>query len=188
MDDRAQMIFTGFCRQVRNRSKQHKTAIGLLCANSLHTPALAMLRQELDSLVRLEYLLSIKNNAEQKHLIECSFRGDRWTEAGKKRPVTDRKMVETARMRLPWSVLVYEIGCSFVHLSNLHDYQQRQPADLLSKVKLDELVRYLTHYHGGALDDRSTFEDLFNYVPRVFQKVSDNVERRLQDLEKQMAR
>jgi hypothetical protein len=180
-------VLAGFSRQVRNRSRQHKIAIGLLYANNLYTPALAMLRQELDSLIRLEYLLSRGDRAQQEQLIESSVTGKAWTEPAKRNRVTDRTMVEAARMKLPWSALVYEIGCSFVHLSNLHDYQQRKPAEVLSKDKLDELIRYLTYYHGGLLDDRSTFEDLFDYVPRIFEKVSDNVERRLEDLEKELA-
>ena len=187
MDEKTQITFSNFCRQVRIRSRQHKAAIGLLCASNLYAPAISTLRQELDSLIRLEYLLAERDPVQQQQLIEFTVVGKQWTEAGKRSRITDRAMVEAASTKHSWSALVYEIGCSFVHLSNLHDYQNHKPADLLPKTKLDELIRYLTYYQGALIDHQSTFKGLFFYVPHVFEKVSGNVEGRLLALETKMA-
>lgn len=47
-----------FCRQVRSRSKEHQKAIGLLSEAGLAGQMVAILRQELDSMVRVIYLLA----------------------------------------------------------------------------------------------------------------------------------
>lgn len=57
------------------------------------------------------------------------------------------------------------------------------PFSTLSKVELESLIRYLIDYHGGGISEHATFDDLFAYVPAVFQKVSGNVEHRLENLE-----
>jgi hypothetical protein len=47
-----------FCRQVRSRSKEHQQAMRLLSGASLAGQMVAILRQELDSMVRVIYLLA----------------------------------------------------------------------------------------------------------------------------------
>jgi hypothetical protein len=172
-----------FCRQIQNRSIESQAAIPWLCSNFLYSPAIAILRQELDSLIRLEYLLSLEQD-ERNQLIEFSVTGKTWTKPGTNSRLTDKAMVEGAGKHLPWSALVYKIGCSFIHLSNLHDYQNQQPVDVLSKADLESLIRYVREYHGGVLNKDSTFEEFFQFIPEIFQKGSKNVERRIEALEK----
>ena len=40
-------------------------------------------------------------------------------------------MVDLAQGLHGWTQLVYRFGCSFIHLSDLHDYQARDPFNLL---------------------------------------------------------
>ncbi len=54
MDDTEQ-----FCRLVRERSIEHKKAIHFLFGNRLAGQMLSILRQELDSLVRVIFLLTL---------------------------------------------------------------------------------------------------------------------------------
>jgi hypothetical protein len=60
------------------------------------SPAFSILRQELDSMVRVIYLLQ-QNVVERVRLISLTLDGDKWqveTNNGKMRHVTDRDMVD----------------------------------------------------------------------------------------------
>ena len=50
---------TIFCRQVRKRSQENREALTLLHRNTLTGNIMSVLRQDLDSMVRRIYLLSI---------------------------------------------------------------------------------------------------------------------------------
>jgi hypothetical protein len=58
-----------------------------------------ILRQELDSLIRVLYLLAISDLEERNRLMACTINGERWkitTPKGKQTVVTDAMMVEVS--------------------------------------------------------------------------------------------
>jgi hypothetical protein len=119
-----------FCRQIRNRSNEHRQAVHLLSYAELPSQIVSILRQELDSMVRVVYLLTIPDMILRDELIKASVEGNQWeltTTKGKKRRVTDKEMVELANHLQGWTRSVYRFGCAFIHLSNFHDYQDRDP-------------------------------------------------------------
>src|SRR5262249_40018997 len=114
-----------FCRQVRARSAEHREAIHLLHGRRLLSQVVAILRQELHSMVRVIFLLSIGDRPYRQQLIDGSVNGEKWTVKGKKACITDREMVELAQTLQGWTQSVYKFGCAFIHLSSFHDYQHR---------------------------------------------------------------
>ena len=93
-----------------------------------------ILRQELDSTVRVIFLLSQCDHRLRTQLLEQAVCGEAWTVPtpnGKLKKVRDREMVDLAQGLHGWTQLVYRFGCSFIHLSDLHDYQARDPFNLL---------------------------------------------------------
>jgi hypothetical protein len=68
-----------FIRQIRSRSLEHGRAIDLLASSGLAGQMISVLRQELDSMVRVIYLLT-QNLARQELLIDASVRGEKWTQ------------------------------------------------------------------------------------------------------------
>ena len=105
------------------------------------------------------------------------------TQDGKGRKVTDRDLVEAADLHDGWSERVYRFGCSFIHLSSLHDHQARDPFAALPLDEREIVVDQLNYYHGAALSSDSTFDEVAELIPKVMQKVTSNLEYSLKDLE-----
>src|SRR5580692_3874626 len=92
---------TTFCRQVRARSSEHSEAI--LAVRALPGQMVSILRQELDSMVRVIFLLSQKDMEYRKKLIEDAVTGKKWTHPNSRKAITDREMVNLANHLHGWS-------------------------------------------------------------------------------------
>lgn len=174
---------TVFCRQVRTRSIENTKAMHLVWLNNMPGQVLSIMRQELDSFVRVIYLLSIKDRDHRKSLISQSVNGIRWTAKDSKHKVTDREMVELANHLHGWVAHAYKFGCAFIHLSRFHDYRQRDPVDTLTDKDNEEIRRALSYYHGRDAERELSFTDITFYLPMVFDKISSNLQYYLKQLE-----
>lgn len=171
-----------FCRQVRNRSLEHQAAMKLLGEAGLIGQMAAILRQELDSMVRVIYLLA-QSEVRRAQLLSLSVNGERWHQQQSKAAVTDRQMVELATHLQGWTNSVYKFGCAFIHLSSMHDYNDRDPLINLPSKEREDIIAHCRHYHGGPCADRTTFTDLVPYLPRVMEKIASNLECYVKSLE-----
>jgi hypothetical protein len=172
-----------FCRQIRARSDEHRASIRLVYHEGLLSQVLAILRQELDSMIRVIYLLSISDMPYREALIKASVEGRKWTAKGSKRRITDREMVDLANKLEGWTESVYRFGCAFIHLSSFHDYQERDPMDIISDEEKGAIIKHMRAYHGGPLQDEPKLKELVPYLPMVFNKIADNLECYVKDLE-----
>ena len=172
-----------FCRQIRARSVEHKKAILLLYNNELPSQVVAVLRQELDSMIRVIYLLTISDKNYRAELIRASVEGKPWTKKDSRKRITDRDMVNIANQLQGWTESVYKFGCGFIHLSNFHDYQQRDPMTAVSRSEKDAILKHMRYYHGGPQIPNPKFSDLIPYLPMVFEKIAENLECYVKDLE-----
>jgi len=168
-----------FARQVRRRSKEHKLAMTLLCSHQLYGLMVSVLRQELDSMVRVIFLLGQELPIRDK-LIADSVYGRKWR-IGREQ-VTDRRMVEFAQELHGWTASVYKFGCAFIHLSALHDYSARDPLQLLPVNEREDILDHCRHYHGGPVNPEAGFRDLVPFLPNALKKVADNLDWHLDDL------
>ncbi len=146
---------------------------------------MSILRQELDSLVRVLYLLTIPDIEERKRLMACTVNGERWktkNPKGKHVTVTDAMMVEASKQFEGWASSVYKFGCAFIHLSNFHGYNDSNPLETLTDQEKLDVLNHMRHYHHGPESDNPTFKDLARYFPGVFDKIKSNLESYLDDL------
>lgn len=171
-----------FLRQVLSRSSDHRQAMRVLTDANIPSQMVAILRQELDSMVRVIYLLS-QPMPRRLALIEAAVKGEQWRQLAGNARVTDREMVELAQELQGWTRSVYKFGCAFIHLSNLHDYNDRDPLKLLADDERDAILEHCRHYHGGPDCDRPSFPDLIPYLPLALAKISDNLEHYLEELQ-----
>lgn len=171
-----------FCRQVRSRSNEHQQAMLLLSGANLAGQMVSILRQELDSMVRVIYLLAQPLDR-RALLIESSVNGEKWSQQNSKGRVTDKEMVELAQHLQGWTQSVYKFGCAFIHLSCLHDYNDRDPLRQLSNEERADILNHCRSYHGGPTTSEPTFLDLVPYFPKVLKKIADNLECYLNSLE-----
>ena len=172
---------------IRNRSEENRRAIRCFAGpHEVLSPALSILRQELDSMVRVIYLLSVKELDERQRLIGSTLHGERWriqTPKGKWRDVTDREMVDFAQQLQGWTQSVYRFGCSFVHLSDFHNHLAENPFDKLAESERQDILSYMRYYHGHTRSDNLDMTELALYVPQIFEKISANLECYLEQLE-----
>jgi hypothetical protein len=170
-----------FIRLTRDRSHDNLRAIMSLHFQGLYGQETAILRQELDSLIRVCYLLTITDPNERLRLIDDTLNGVKWVINGKS--LTDRKMVNIAQQYNHWAPEVYDFGNSFTHLTNYHDFKTTDPLLQLDASRKTAIRRYLNTYHFFSDGDAVTFNNVVPFIPRVAQKVSDNLNRYLDDLE-----
>lgn len=161
-------------------------AMQLITERGLTSVAVGLLRQELDSLVRVLFLLAQSDRALRSSLVSAAISGERWrvpTPVGGSALVTDRDLIEAADRYTGWSRRVYLFGSSFIHLSDRHDHQARDPFKALPVEERDVIVEQLNHYHGAALTAESGFDEVAALVPRVLNKISCSLENNLNRLE-----
>lgn len=181
---------TIFLDQVKNRSIENKRAFRLLFESNLYGVAIGILRQELDSLIRLSYLWIPETSVEvAQSLVEKSVSGDKWkvvNHKGKEVKLTDRDMLNLASHLGGWEQTIYMFGCKLIHLSDYHLYLDKDPFETIPQSEKEEIIGYLLAYHNYPKTD-ICFDDLVDYLPKVMDKLSDNVEFYIEELPDKMA-
>ena len=168
-------------RQTKSRSEEHRRAVAALVNANAYGQIISILRQELDSMVRVIYLLSIP--LDRRHeLISESIEGVKWRKEGSRASVTDKEMVDLSQKLSGWTQSVYKFGCAFIHLSSFHDYEYRDPVARIPDNERLDLISHCRHYHGGPTSDHPTFHDFIPYLPDVFEKIASNLECYLKEL------
>jgi hypothetical protein len=141
--------------------------------NGSYGIAIGLLRQEIDTFVRLVYLDAIgKRRAHQ--LIEEFAAGKRWTVLGSKKRITDREMVDVAAQRYFGVEIAYRFGCELIHLSKLHDYKSVDPFSVIDVEEQRVIVQFLHDYHGYP-DGDIDFGRFSKLLPVVMNKISGKV-------------
>jgi hypothetical protein len=109
--------------------------------------------------------------------------GKKWSQQNSKGAVTDKEMVDLSQSLQGWTRSVYKFGCAFIHLSCLHDYNDRDPLRQLPIEEQNDILQHCRCYHGGPSSNEPTFFDLVPYFPRVLEKIAANLECYLTRLE-----
>ncbi len=106
------------------------------------------------------------------------LRGERWTQITAKKkivPIKDVELKQYAADNHSWVSVAYEYSSKFIHLTNLWDYDGPDPLLTISANDRETMRSYLETYHCFARTD-VTMADLIEYLPKVFEKIRDNVE------------
>lgn len=172
-----------FCRQVRKRSQENREALCLLHRNALMGNVMGVLRQELDSMIRCIFLLSVTDRQYRERLLHDSAIGNPWRNKDGRGKVTDRDMVDLSSRLHGWTQNVYAFGCGFIHLSAFHDYSDRDPFDSLTPEDRHDIAHYLHQYHGVVMEHSTKLRDIEFVLPAIFTKISDNLEWYVRELE-----
>ena len=148
-----------FCRQVSSRSRENLSAFFLLFQEKHYGNALSIIGQEIDSMIRVVYLLTISDLDYRKKLVGDSVEGRGWKHKGTGKRITDREMVEVSTNFEFWLREAYKIRNGIIHLSNLHDYKERDPLTLIPKQDKREIIKHLRRYHGGPRHPKPICEE-----------------------------
>jgi hypothetical protein len=176
-----------FTALVRERSRQHQAAFEHLMREGLHAPALSLVRQELDSMIRVIFLLGL-SKPERSRLIRASLRGIQWTRPSKTNPaknvrITDREMADYAQNHHRWVQQVYRYGCNLIHLSDWHGYEQHDPTKNMTEIERNDVRAAMEQARGRHLEPIS-FCSLLEHAPYAIKKIAGNLECYVKDLER----
>ena len=180
------------CRLITARSEENKQSAKLLLENKLYSVAIGILRQEIDSLLRISLLYNeskAHSPARARKMIRDLVNGEQWTRSSKKGKavrITDREMLNAYRNAMGWEKLVYDFGCQLIHLSNLHDYRHADPVVSLPKNTKSEIILYLTQCHEYE-ETELNLDSLVQYLPKVIDKICDNTNYFVEAFEKTMS-
>ncbi len=176
-------LINEFCKTVRERSIEHQKAVSILLENGIIGLAITVLRQEIDSLIRVSYLCSLgANSVELERLIANFVSGEKWdreTQNGQKR-ITDRQMVDL--VATGWVTTVYDLGCKLIHLSEYHSYNRNDPFLKLNSESKTKIINYLKHHHEYPYETISK-EQFTSYISKILKKIVDNTEYYLREIE-----
>ncbi len=168
-----------FCDMIRKRSEENRRAMLCFARHiDVLSPAVSILRQELDSMIRVIYLLSIKDLAERNKLVHLTMTGRKWKRLnakGKIQEIRDNDMVDIADNLQNWTRFVYEFGCAFIHLSDFHNHYSKNPFSRLPTTEKTAIINHMRNYHGGPAMDNPSIEQLSIFLPNIFEKISGNL-------------
>lgn len=156
-----------FVRIVKERSLENISSIMPLFEQEHYGTCIPLLRQELDSLIRVCYL-NKQSLSERKRLINDTILGVEWRKNENR--ITDRKMVNIANQYNHWASDVYDFGNCFTHLTNFHDYKTEDPILSIQKEKKEIIKKYLSYYHGFSKDKEINTQNILPDIPKVVQK------------------
>ncbi|WP_146140471.1 hypothetical protein [Zobellella endophytica] len=170
---------TIFRDQAKLRSAENQKAFEVLINNGCYGVAAGLLRQELDTLIRVTYLCYEDLDIEYgRQLIKDSVEGRRWKKInlkGKSVPITDREMVNLAKHLGGWEGYVYDFGCKFIHLSDAHYYEFVDPIEKISTEDKELIISYLKEKHEYPHEEL-TFELVKPFLPSVMEKIANSIE------------
>ena len=92
-----------------------------------------------------------------------------------------------------WEQRVYDFGNRFVHLTEAHNYTERDPFIALPQDDRKAIIEYLDHYHRGksgieVLSVDSPFDDVASYAPHVLAKIADSTRYGVEALGREITR
>jgi len=110
--------------------------------------------------------------------------GQKWKTPGNKQ-ITDREMVDLADSFHGWANSVYKFGCAFIHLSLYlyHEYAFNDSFKNLDFAEISSIKSHLNSYHGYPISQDLTMESIAPFLPMVFNKIADNAEYYINNLE-----
>ena len=167
-----------FIELIQSRSKENEESL----TDDFHKrrigKCISTLREELDSFIRVIYLGRISDISERERLMNLTLSGEKWTALthnNKLKQITDKDMVEKATELKGYVHYVYKFGCGFIHLSDFHNYETKNPFDKLDYSEQFDIIFYLHQYHGFPRHMELTVENITPLIPNVLEKISANL-------------
>ncbi|WP_010116128.1 hypothetical protein [Acinetobacter sp. P8-3-8] len=160
-----------FSAQINARTLENTEAFEVLFDKQLYGVCIGLLRQELDTLMRLTYLNTLEDNNEKIIIITKSVDLGVW---GLNKRISDADMKKIIPNNIGWANNVYEFGNRFIHLSGFHLYKLEDPITKIDTDELNKIIGYLEDKHGFKKVENLTFQHLLNYLPDVMKKITEN--------------
>jgi len=171
MEDRKQKFYA----IVKARSAENERALNSLLQGNCYALVGAIIRMELDSLVRV-FDFSNSDPTKQEKILDDFFEGKKWSNY-------DRNMVNALSRKLGWAEHIYDFCCAFVHLSPYHDWASTDDIPNLTQDKRRQIVSAIKGQQDDVwgydttfvINEDFGFNDLLPFVPHIFKKLKSNL-------------
>lgn len=166
-----------FIKLVQTRSHENQKSLNILFQQGLIGNCISILRQELDTFIRIIYLGLEPNLKERERLMKSTLNGEKWrtlSKNNKLKNITDREMIDLSNKIKGYVEYVYKFGCSFIHLSDYHNYKESNPFNKLTFKERFDISFYLNQYHGFPKNKELSLQNIISYLPDIFNKISSN--------------
>lgn len=173
-----------FLEQVEARTIENQKSFELLYENECFGVCIGIIRQEIDTLLRVSYLIDwskgykLRENAYD--LIKSSVELGEWKYQNNHKKmvqIRDREML----LEGGWEEVVYKFGCGLIHLSNKHLYKTSDPIVNLSDQEKEKIIHYLSYYHNYEKIDLNML-DIIEYLPKIYEKIYSNIEGYIEEI------
>ena len=165
---------------VMARSNENQRALDLLLSSNCHALVGAIIRMELDSLIRVHHF----NNADEKTkeiLLNNFFNEGEWKFNGKR--IYDSVMLKNMPPLLGWAEHIYAFCCAFIHLSPYHDWASDSNIPNLTDATRQFIVTEIRAQQNDvwgydtslAIEEDFGFDDLIPFAPHIFKKLRENL-------------
>ena len=160
---------------VKARSDENEKSLNLLLKAESYALIGAIIRMELDSLIRV-HNFNNANSVKQEKMLDNFFEGKKW-------PSTDSVMVGNMPPMLGWAKHIYEFCCAFIHLSPYHDWASNHNIPNLTQEKRKLIVNEIKSQQNEVwgydpalvIDENFDFNDLMPFAPHIFEKLRGNL-------------
>lgn len=170
-------ILENFIKQVNARSAENKKSFDLLYQQECYGVCIGIMRQEIDTLQRVNYLIDWENYQLRQNafdLVKNSVQLGEWkflNSNRKMQKVKDSEMLKEGG----WEAIVYSFGCGLIHLSDKHLYRDFDPVIKMGNKEKERIIGYLSSYHGFD-GEEINMNDIIRYLPKIYEKIYENIE------------
>ena len=170
-----------FFDAISQRSEEHQKAFDYAIKEKLYSQVGSIIRQELDSLIRLSYYECLSESDRQK-IIKKFFAGEKvFPNDTTLVNGVDSKGLLNKLPQLGWAKHIYKVGCEFVHLTQLHNWEQGEPQLNFTNAERQDIKTNVDWWQKEymktdfVLDINFGFKDLAAAAPGIFNKLRVNL-------------
>jgi len=138
-----------FKKIVFQRLEENQKSFDILFGLKHYGNCISIMRQELDQIIRLLFLLNSAKNV-QKQLIESSINNHKWfviNKENKKDYITDEIISKYSESLKGWDKSIYEFGLAFGSLATTFNYGTKDPIKTMAENDRDKIYKYIIEYH-----------------------------------------
>jgi hypothetical protein len=164
---------------VSQRLDENRKSFDLLFGIKHYGNCISIMRQELDQVIKLLFLLNSNKN-DQKQFIESSINNHKWfivNSENKKEIITEDILATYSETLDGWDKSVYEFGLAFGSLANTYNYGTKDPIKSMGENDKEKIYKYISEYHNSNFPKDYDLSKLILELPTILNKISINLQK-----------
>jgi hypothetical protein len=164
---------------VSQRLEENRKSFDLLFGIKHYGNCISIMRQELDQVVKLLFLLNSTKD-DQKKFIESSINNHKWfivNSDNKKDYITEDVFTKYSETLDGWDKSIYEFGLAFGSLANTYNYGTKDPIKSMGENDKEKIYEYISEYHNKNFPKDYDLSKLILELPTILNKISINLQK-----------